>query len=363
MQNADMKPPETSFHPSNSEWERLLTRVVESTPFRRSSRLREFLIYVGNEVVLNGAEELHEQQIGSAVFGRSPSYDTSQDNIVRVNAMELRKRIDLYFANEGQNEPLVFEIPRGGYSPVFRLRRQDPVDRRPEEVPIVEPSPELNIPSSKEPPLPAVVRISFTTLALRNPFQTILLTVIVGLVTWIAIDVRHNQQTQLILHRWQSGPALRAFWGNFFGQKLAPEIVLADTSFGTAQDVLHKQLSLADYLDYSYRTTPSSETLSNEARQQEQKDLAVILSRSSGSIGDFRVARRITELETGDYGTRLSFAREYAGHRVRWSNTIFVGSNRSNPWVELFEDRMAYHFKQSQDSTPSYRNGRQADRK
>jgi hypothetical protein len=354
MQNADMKPPETSFHPSNSEWERLLTRVVESTPFRRSSRLREFLIYVGNEVVLNGAEELHEQQIGSAVFGRSPSYDTSQDNIVRVNAMELRKRIDLYFANEGQNEPLVFEIPRGGYSPVFRLRRQDPVDRRPEEVPIVEPSPELNIPSSKEPPLPAVVRISFTTLALRNPFQTILLTVIVGLVTWIAIDVRHNQQTQLILHRWQSGPALRAFWGNFFGQKLAPEIVLADTSFGTAQDVLHKQLSLADYLDYSYRTTPSSETLSNEARQQEQKDLAVILSRSSGSIGDFRVARRITELETGDYGTRLSFAREYAGHRVRWSNTIFVGSNRSNPWVELFEDRMAYHFKQSQDSTPSY---------
>ena len=24
-----------------------------------------------------------------------------------------------------------------------------------------------------------------------------------------------------------------------------------------------------------------------------------------------------------------------------------------NPWVELFEDRMAYHFKQSQDSAPS----------
>ncbi len=68
---------------------------------------------------------------------------------------------------------------------------------------------------------------------------------------------------------------------------------------------------------------------------------------------DFRVARRITELQTGDDGTRLVFAREYAGHRLRWNNTIFVGSSRSNPWVELFEDRLAYHFKLSHNSTPS----------
>jgi hypothetical protein len=353
MQNADIKPPETSFHPSNAEWERLLNRVVESVPFRRSSRLREFITYVGNEVILNGAEDLHEQQIGEAVFGRSPSYDTSQDNIVRVNAMELRKRIDLYFANEGQNEPLVFEIPRGSYSPVFRLRQQNVVDQPLENAPFVEEPPGPAAPSSHEGP-PVAARASFTAQIFRNPFQILLVTIIVCLTTWIAIDSRRNQQTQMTLHRWQSGPALRAFWGNFFGQKLAPEIVLADTSFGIAQDILHKQLSLAEYLDYSYRSAPSPEPLSSDARQQEQKDLAVILNRSSGSIGDFRVARRITELETGDYGTRLSFAREYAGHRVRWSNTIFVGSSRSNPWVELFEDRMAYHFRQSQDSTQSF---------
>jgi len=354
MQTTETNPPETSFHPSRSEWERLLNRVMESTPFRRSSRLREFLVYVGNEVILNGAEDLHEQQIGTAVFGRSPSYDTSQDNIVRVNAMELRKRIDLYFANEGENEPLIFEIPRGSYSPVFRLRRQNPVDRVLEEAPSFEETSGSAPPSSQEPPLPVAARPSFMRLALRNPIQIFLFAVIVCLTTWLTIEVRRNQQMQLNLHKWQSGPALRAFWGNFFGQRLAPEIVLADQSFGIAQDILHKQLSLAEYLDYSYRVTQSPEPSSSDARQQEQKDLAVIFNRSSGSIGDFRVARRITELETGEYGTRLSFAREYASHRVRWSNTIFVGSSRSNPWVELFEDRMVYHFKQSQDSTPSY---------
>ena len=354
MQPTEINPPEIAFHPSKMEWDRLLNRVLESTPFKRSARLREFLVYVGNKAILHGVEDLHEQQIGMAVFGRSPSYDTSQDNIVRVNAMELRKRIDLYFANEGQNEPVVFDIPRGSYSPVFRPREESPVDHPLDKEIFVEELLAPVAPSSEEAPRPANVSRSSAAQAFRNPLQVFLLIVIVGLTAWLITDVRRNQQMQATLHKWQSGPALRAFWGNFFGRGLPPEIVLADSSFGLAQDVLHKKLSLAEYLDYSYRAAQSPDALSSDAREQERKDLTVVFSRSSGNIGDFRVARRITELETGDDGTRLLFAREYAGHRLRWNNTVFVGSNRSNPWVELFEDRMAYHFKQSQDSTPSF---------
>jgi hypothetical protein len=353
MHTTEINPPKTFFRPSRAEWERLLNRVVESVPFRRSARLRDFLIYVGNEVVLHGAEDLHEQQIGTAVFGRSPSYDTSQDNIVRVNAMELRKRIDLYFSTEGQGEPLVFEIPRGSYAPVFSLRQVDPPDRTIEKAAGVEETVVSLPPSSLESVLPTVAPNWHALRAFRNPLPISLLLVIFCLVAFLIFETGRNRQMQMSLHKWQSGQALRAFWGNFFGQKLAPEIVLADTSFGIGQDILHKQLSLGEYLDYSYRAAVSTEPMSNDARQQQNKDLAIIFSRSSGNIGDFRVARRITELETGDYGTRLSFAREYAGHRLRWSNTIFVGSSRSNPWVDLFEDRMAYHFKQSPDSMQS----------
>jgi hypothetical protein len=355
MQTTEINPPETSFHPSKAEWERLLNRVLESTPFRRSTRLRDFLIYVGNEVILHGAEDLHEQQIGTAVFGRLPSYDTSQDNIVRVNAMELRKRIDLYFADEGQNEPLVFEIPRGSYVPVFRLRRQEVTDDPLEKIDVVEetPFPPVHSMPVQEAPPHFVEESASLSRTLQSPLTGLLIFAIVCLAVGLGIALRRNQQNQGTLHKWQSGPALRAFWGNFFVKGLAPEIVLADTSFVLAQDVLHKQLSLAQYLDYSYRAVQSPQSLTIEARQQEQKDLAVIFNRASGSVGDFRVARRITELETGDDGTRLLFAREYAGHRLRWNNTIFVGSSRSNPWVELFEDRMAYHFKQSPDRTPA----------
>jgi hypothetical protein len=116
-------PPEVGLgQPTLDERRALIGRVAASAQFARSSRLRDFLLYVGNQSLKAGCPEIHEQEIGAKVFGRSLAYDRSQDNIVRVNATELRKRIDQYFANEGAHETLVLEIPRGAYRPVFHRR-------------------------------------------------------------------------------------------------------------------------------------------------------------------------------------------------------------------------------------------------
>lgn len=100
----------------------VLERVAASPSLKRAARLREFLLYVGNQSINQGRSDIHEQEIGETVFGRLRSYDTSQDNIVRVSATELRKRVDAYFAAKGSTEPIIFEIPRGSYLPTFRLR-------------------------------------------------------------------------------------------------------------------------------------------------------------------------------------------------------------------------------------------------
>lgn len=100
----------------------LIQRVLGNPRFRRAVRLRDFLLFVSQRAIRDGSGQLNEQEIGCEVFGRPPGYDTSADNIVRVNATDLRKRIDEYFANEGAHESLVFEIPRGSYKPVFRSR-------------------------------------------------------------------------------------------------------------------------------------------------------------------------------------------------------------------------------------------------
>src|SRR5208282_138508 len=66
----------------------------------------------------------HEQYIGCAVFGRRADYNPGDDNIVRAEARELRKRLEQYFAGEGKEESLEIRIPKGSYVPVFEARNQ-----------------------------------------------------------------------------------------------------------------------------------------------------------------------------------------------------------------------------------------------
>jgi hypothetical protein len=111
--------------PTIEERRALIERVAASEQFSRSARLRDFLLYVGKQSLKEGCPEIHEHEIGARVFGRPVSYDRSADNIVRVNATELRKRIESYFETIGADEPLIFEIPRGAYRLVFRRRMSE----------------------------------------------------------------------------------------------------------------------------------------------------------------------------------------------------------------------------------------------
>jgi hypothetical protein len=117
---ADALLEEALDRPTIDERRALIDRVAGTAQFRRSARHRDFLLYVGGQSLKPGCPEIHEQESGAKVFGRSASDDRSHDNIVRVNATELRKHSELYVASEGVHETLVPEIPRGGYKPVLR---------------------------------------------------------------------------------------------------------------------------------------------------------------------------------------------------------------------------------------------------
>jgi hypothetical protein len=72
------------------------------------------------ERTLDGqAESLKERTIGIDVFGRAVEYDPSDDATVRVKAGEVRKRLGLYYATEGQHEAIRIELPAGTYAPEF----------------------------------------------------------------------------------------------------------------------------------------------------------------------------------------------------------------------------------------------------
>jgi hypothetical protein len=116
------------------EKKELVDRVANSPTFQRSPRLREFLLYVADCTIGERLEGVREQQIAANVFNRKADYNPGQDNIVRVEARSLRKRLETYFATEGKDEPIVISMPKGSYSICFEIRPQDYQSAQPIEI-------------------------------------------------------------------------------------------------------------------------------------------------------------------------------------------------------------------------------------
>ena len=101
-----------------------LARVLGSTTFAGSARHRAFLDAIGRHHLGDPrAEPLKEFALGVDVFERSPDdFDPQIDNIVRVEARRLRERLRQYYDTEGREDPVVVDVPRGGYGVTFERR-------------------------------------------------------------------------------------------------------------------------------------------------------------------------------------------------------------------------------------------------
>jgi hypothetical protein len=118
-----------------------LSRVLASHEFHSSKRSQDFIRYVVEHTLAGRAEMLKERTIGIDVFGRSTSYEPSDDATVRVKAGEVRRRLGLYYAGQGAADPIRIELPSGTYVPEFRWVEQpateavSPVETIPTPVP------------------------------------------------------------------------------------------------------------------------------------------------------------------------------------------------------------------------------------
>lgn len=101
-----------------------LDRVLRSSTFQQSDRLKRFLDFVVRESLDGRGGNLKEYVIGVRVFKKHVSFDPRTDPIVRVQARRLRAKLERYYSDAGREDELVIELPRGGYAPVF-LRRSD----------------------------------------------------------------------------------------------------------------------------------------------------------------------------------------------------------------------------------------------
>jgi hypothetical protein len=329
-------PEPTHLDANAAECRELLNRVVNSRELSRAQRLRELLCYLGKRSLKPNATVLREQEIGAAVFGRPEEYDTSLDNIVRVNVSELRKRLTHYFQAEGAGETILMEIPRGGYVPVFYPRT--PVTQSP--APLDTPD---SIAPADTPPVKTVGDIAPPEA--RSGMLSRL-----GAAGWIAglalvlslsgcvVLAWQNYSMRARIRPWNTEPVRAALWSEFYKAGDEVDIVTADTSFALEQDLLGRSISLSDYLDYSYKSLADDPRLSADTRAA----LKLVLERNNGSIGDFLAAERFLDLDAHSPAVKLAGARSYMPESIKTNNVILIGGRESNPWVELYRSRMNF---------------------
>lgn len=97
-----------------------LDRVLASPHFVNSHRLSRFLRFIVERTLDNAGDELKESVVGLQVFDRPAGYDPKIDSIVRVQARQLRSKLQDYYAGPGRQDTVRFDIPKGSYVPVIR---------------------------------------------------------------------------------------------------------------------------------------------------------------------------------------------------------------------------------------------------
>jgi adenylate cyclase len=95
-----------------------LATVLASPEFAGRPVLRNFLSFVVENVLAGRGHEIKGYTVAIEVFGRKESFDGLKDSIVRIQAGRLRRALERYYANGG-NDSVRIEIPKGTYVPTF----------------------------------------------------------------------------------------------------------------------------------------------------------------------------------------------------------------------------------------------------
>lgn len=314
--------------PTLEERRALIERVAASEQFSRSTRLRDFLLYVGKRSLKEGCPDIHEQEIGIKVFGRSDSYDRSSDNIVRVNATELRKRIESYFESAGPSEPLIFEIPRGGYRLFFR--------RRPAEAQ-EEPAPAQSGPA-QEPAHEAEVAVSEKSRLISHLRRMAWPLVSLALAVACAALYLENRTMSKAIYPWDGQPALAAFWGGFLDSPRQTDLVLPDDSASVMEDITHSPLTLPDYVSRAFIGQIDSSNMSADRKE----DVNQVLNHNLVTFGAVRAAQVMLAEIPATYPHYLTLARYFTADQIKRDNVVLIGGKKAVPWDYLFDDQLNF---------------------
>jgi len=302
------------------KWQ-LVERIVASSNFVRAPQLCEFLLFVARRALIDGRQDVTESEIARTALGRGADFDPKEDNIVRVQAHQLRARLEDYFKNEGLDEPVILTIPKRSYLPQLTRRRVEVV---------TETTPQL---------LPPPSRLSRRGVRLAWLAAAILL--VGAMALFLLVRWRTNRSTDLLagIH---AAHAENLLLDRVFHSGKTTTIVVADGGLTLVQEMLHVPISLDEYVQRGF----DDKTIAT-ARTPEMQDLlraALVSDRTS-------VAATAVATELGRQSTRygaglvVRSAKQIHISDLRAGDFIMIGGPRAVPWVSLFESHLNFRIR------------------
>jgi hypothetical protein len=344
---------EESILNADSRW-RLAERAARSSVLARATQLRDILLFIVRHAILAPEEPIREFEIAHQVLGRRSDFNPLDDNIVRVQMAHLRKKLDLHFSTEGQNEDVIITIALGSYRPIFRSR-----DKGTRESTGSEKSGDSHLANSPAEGPPRITATHSEILAAeaaqtgtkRLPhswsFPAFVTTGLIALAlagACIALWVQGRNRQQALdaaqseLTPWKQGAGIKAFWSSFLNSSHDTDLVLSDDSLLLIEQIEKRMTTFPSYLNHSYIENSQAAESDPKVRFVD----GLLATKTLGNTSEFLLAQRLMALDPLGKKIHLYSARQYMPELVKQDNVILIGGVISNPWGEIFESRLNF---------------------
>jgi len=108
--------------PVPDEYLEQIDRLASSHTLHGSESLCKLLRYLATHALTRPGVPLKEYEIATEVFHRPVDFDPQLDSTIRVQAGRLRLKLAEYYGSEGAADPILVDLPKGGYLLTFQHR-------------------------------------------------------------------------------------------------------------------------------------------------------------------------------------------------------------------------------------------------